>query len=109
METKRKACINETGIHTWDSGDRWGVIVGISRCNVCGKLSSKNDFIDPIRAGDEFLDSEGAIWRVIRIAPPDRVELFCKEQSRFISTYVRSVRNWPRRAAIAKARGEVGA
>jgi len=31
-------------IHKWEAGDRWGVIVGVSRCTDCGKLATVNDF-----------------------------------------------------------------
>jgi len=35
--------VTECEIHDWESG-KWGVIIGVSRCKKCGKLSAIYDF-----------------------------------------------------------------
>ena len=30
--------------HDWDATEHWGVIIGVSRCSRCGKLSMAEDF-----------------------------------------------------------------
>uniref|UniRef100_A0A6M3LGD8 Uncharacterized protein n=1 Tax=viral metagenome TaxID=1070528 RepID=A0A6M3LGD8_9ZZZZ len=31
-------------IHDWETIPVWGVVIGVSRCKVCGKLSQSTDF-----------------------------------------------------------------
>lgn len=35
--------VSEDCHHEWDAG-RWGVIIGVSRCKLCGRLSRSEDF-----------------------------------------------------------------
>lgn len=32
------------GCHDWESGGPWGVIIGVSRCKRCGRVSRSEDF-----------------------------------------------------------------
>lgn len=32
------------GYHKWESGPGWGVIIGVSKCKKCGKVSRTKDF-----------------------------------------------------------------
>ena len=31
--------------HDWESGDGWGVIIGVSKCRHCGRISRASDFL----------------------------------------------------------------
>ena len=31
-------------VHDWETGGRWGVIIGVSKCKICGKVSRESDF-----------------------------------------------------------------
>ena len=31
-------------IHVWSTAPQWGVIIGVSKCIVCKKISTKGDF-----------------------------------------------------------------
>jgi len=33
--------------HDWEVSERWGVIIGVSRCKRCDKLSTSDDFPSP--------------------------------------------------------------
>lgn len=33
------------GIHDWEATPRWGVVVSVSRCKCCDKISSTDDFL----------------------------------------------------------------
>jgi len=35
------------GFHDFESGDRWGVIIGVSKCKKCGAVSRSEDFASP--------------------------------------------------------------
>lgn len=50
----------------------------------------------PILVGDLFKDSKGRTWKVTRTHPPGRVELFCREESLFMDTYCKQIRDWER-------------
>ena len=34
----------EKHLHDWETAKRWGVIIGLSRCLVCGKVAKSKDF-----------------------------------------------------------------
>ena len=38
-------------VHEWESG-RWGVIIGVSKCRVCGRISQTLDFPTMRPGGD---------------------------------------------------------
>lgn len=31
-------------LHEWESGTGWGVIIGVSKCKRCGRVSRASDF-----------------------------------------------------------------
>lgn len=41
MSDKKSVCV-----HDWETG-RWGVIIGVSRCRLCGVRSTSADFAPP--------------------------------------------------------------
>ena len=37
------AAVENVHIHDWESGS-WGVLLGVSKCRVCGKVAVRSDF-----------------------------------------------------------------
>jgi len=51
---------------------------------------------EAIRVGDHFKMPSGSVWKVLRVLPSGRVELFNKAESRFVNYYTRQVRKFER-------------
>lgn len=51
--------------------------------------------MQPIRVNDLFNDGN-KIWRVIRVLPGGKLDLFCDAQTRFSLRYHREVKSWER-------------
>ena len=42
----------EGHVHDWETGT-WGVIIGVSKCKVCGQIAHESDFAALKERGDE--------------------------------------------------------
>jgi len=43
MTAKLDARANQCS-HDWEITERWGVVIGLSECKKCGRISRKDDF-----------------------------------------------------------------
>lgn len=47
--SRSEKCSTADHFHDWQAASPWGVVVGVSRCRTCGKLSETADF-SPVAA-----------------------------------------------------------
>jgi hypothetical protein len=43
-DERRKDDVDDRHYHDWEAGDKWGVVIGVSKCRKCGKVSTADDF-----------------------------------------------------------------